>query len=94
MIEDHPGQPPSLDELARASGLSRFHFLRLFKAAFETTPMAYVERRRVELGKHLLQQTPLSIGQIADRLGYQSQSAFAKLFRRHVGVTPRVFRAG
>jgi AraC family transcriptional regulator len=94
MIEDHQGRPPSLEELASASCLSKFHFLRLFKAVFSASPMEYAERCRVERGKSLLQQTPLSIGQVAERLGYQSQGAFAKTFRRHVGVSPRLFRAG
>jgi AraC-like DNA-binding protein len=93
MIEDHQGRPPPLEELARASCLSKFHLLRLFKATFEVPPLEYADRCRVERGKALLRQTRLSIGQVAERLGYESQSAFAKMFRRHVGVTPRNFRA-
>jgi AraC-like DNA-binding protein len=94
MIEDNEGCPPGLDELARASSLSKFHFLRLFTATFALTPMAYADGCRVERGKQLLRHSGLSIGQTAERLGFDSQSAFAKMFRRHVGVTPRVFRAG
>jgi AraC family transcriptional regulator len=94
MIEDHQGRPPPLDELAQASCLSKFHLLRLFKATFGVPPLEYAERFRVERSKDLLRCTQLSIGQVSQRLGYESQSAFAKMFRRHVGVTPRVFRAG
>jgi AraC-like DNA-binding protein len=93
MIEDHQGRPPPLDEVARASCLSKFHLLRMFKATFGVSPLEYADRFRVERSKDLLRHTGLSIGQVAERLGYESQSAFAKMFRRHVGMTPRVFRA-
>jgi AraC-like DNA-binding protein len=93
MIDDHVGRPPPLEELARATGLSKFHLLRTFKAAFNASPMEYAERRRIERSQDLLRRTSSSVGAIAERLGWESQSAFAKAFRRHVGVTPRVFRA-
>jgi AraC family transcriptional regulator len=94
MIEDHRGRPPSLEALAQASCLSRFHLLRLFKAVFGASPMAYAERCRMERAQGLLRHTPLSVAEVAGRLGYESQSAFAKAFRRHAGVTPRLFRDG
>lgn len=94
MIEDHRGRPPSLAALAQASCLSRFHLLRLFKAVFGASPMAYAERCRMERAQGLLRHTPLSVAEVAGRLGYESQSAFAKAFRRHAGVTPRFFRDG
>jgi AraC family transcriptional regulator len=94
MIEDHRGRPPSLETLAQTSCLSRFHFLRLFKTVFGASPMAYAERCRIERGRNLLRHTPLSVAEVAGRLGYESQSAFAKAFRRHVGMTPRLFRDG
>jgi len=94
MIEDHRGRPPSLEALAQTSCFSRFHFLRLFKTVFGASPMAYAERCRMERGRNLLRHTPLSVAEVAGRLGYESQSAFAKAFRRHVGMTPRLFRDG
>jgi AraC-like DNA-binding protein len=94
MIEDHQGHPPALEKIADVSSLSKFHFLRLFTATFGLTPMAYADRCRVERGKELLRRSSLTVAQTAERLGFESQSAFAKMFRRHVGVTPRVFRTG
>jgi AraC family transcriptional regulator len=94
MIEDVQGRPQPLDDLAQATSLSKFHFLRLFKATFEVSPLEYADRCRVERGKDLLRRTRLPVGQVAARLGYESQSAFAKMFRRHTGVTPRAFRSG
>jgi len=93
MIEDFQGRPLGLDELAHAASLSKFHLLRLFKATFNVSPVEYADRCRVDRGKDLLRHTRLPIGRIAERLGYESQSAFTRMFRRHTGVTPRVFRS-
>jgi transcriptional regulator GlxA family with amidase domain len=86
--------PQAIRPNACSSCLSKFHFLRLFKAVFSASPMDYAERCRVERGKNLPRLSPLSIDQVAERLGYRSQSAFTKTFRCHVGVSPRPFRAG
>ena len=94
MIDDHQGRPPSLAALAEASSLSVFHFLRLFATTFEATPTAYADRRRVARGKELLGQPGLTVAQVAQRLGFESPSAFARMFCRHVGVPPRAFRTG
>jgi AraC-like DNA-binding protein len=92
MIEDHRGRPPSLSTLAAAAGFSKFHCLRLFKAAYGVGPAAYAERCRLNRASALLQQTTLPIDRIADEAGYDSQSAFAKAFRRRFGLAPRAFR--
>src|SRR5262245_40365208 len=79
MIEDHCGRRPALDEIARESGLSKFHLLRLFKAAFDLSPMQYAERCRMERAAGLLSKSRLSISHIAESLGFDSPSAFAKM---------------
>jgi len=93
LIDDRQGRPISLQELAAASGLSKFHLLRCFQSVFGSPPAEFAEQRRMARAVALLKQTPLSVGQIAERLGYQSQSAFGKSFRRLSGVSPRQFRA-
>jgi AraC family transcriptional regulator len=93
MIEDHEDRPPLLDDLARESCLSKFHFLRAFTATFGLSPMAFADRVRAERALGLLQRSQLSVGQIAERLGFESQSAFAKMIQRHAGMTPRAFKA-
>jgi AraC-like DNA-binding protein len=91
MIEDSHGEP-TLDELARASALSKFHLLRLFKAAFGCTPSAYVGRKRMHRARRLLRATPMTVAAIGEALGYESASAFIRAFRRHFGVTPSAIR--
>jgi AraC family transcriptional regulator len=81
----------SLHELAQLSGLSAFHFLRMFKRATGLSPLQYVTRRRMQLAKEML-ATGLSVAEIAVRTGYSNTSHFITLFRRYYGVTPAAFR--
>jgi AraC-like DNA-binding protein len=94
MIEDCVERAPDLMQLAAASGLSKFHLLRLFAETFGAMPLEYAQRRRVERAKDLLRHSRRPIGRIAETLGYESQSAFARTFRRHTRTTPRAFRTG
>jgi len=84
----------SLDALARDTGLSKFHLLRLFKAVHGTTPAGYATARRMERAKAMLKGTALSAAAVAEAVGYESDSAFLRAFRRHTGTTPAAFRAG
>lgn len=94
MIEDTSGRPPPLEAIARACGLSKFHLLRLFTAAFDLPPMAYAAQVRTARARDLLRLTQSPVGQIAERLGYADQGTFARSFRRATGVTPSAFRRG
>jgi len=92
LIEDTDAEP-ALDAIAEASALSKFHLLRLFKAAFGCTPSAYWRARRLDRGRRLLRATPMSVSEIAQALGYENASAFIRAFRRHFGTTPQAIRA-
>jgi AraC family transcriptional regulator len=91
-IEDAPDRILDLDTLAAASGLSKFHLVRLFKAILGRTPLHYARECKVERAKALLRDDSRTIGNIAWALGYDSQSAFGRVFRRHTGLTPRAHR--
>ena len=82
----------SLREIAAASYLSPFHFLRLFKKLTGATPFAYLASQRVARARLLLAETDLPITQISSRVGYASPSHFTKAFRASTGLTPRAFR--
>lgn len=84
----------SLDALAREAGLSKFHLLRLFKTVHGTTPAGYATAQRMERAKAMLKNTSLTAAAIAEAIGYESDSAFLRAFRRHAGTTPAAFRAG
>lgn len=90
----HDGDEVSLDALAREAGLSKFHLLRLFKAVHGMTPSGYATAQRMERAKAMLKGTSLTAAAIAQAIGYESDSAFLRAFRRHTGTTPAAYRAG
>ncbi len=82
----------SLDEIAANAGYSKCHFIRLFKQQTGKTPWAVILEKKVNLSKELLLGTTMSIKEISDYLGFEHQDYFAKLFKKHVHVTPKNFR--
>ena len=90
-IEDQPNVRISLDELAAAAGVSRFHFSRLFRKQVGMSPAAYIEHSRLERAKVMIRLGRLTLADIAYVLGFADQSHFARRFRRHEGCTPSDF---
>jgi AraC family transcriptional regulator len=85
-------QPLSLEELAKASCLSKFHFLRLFKIAFQKTPHQFINEVRIQKAKVLLRETTLEIHDIARQTGFNNSSSFSRMFYNNVGGYPTQFR--
>ncbi|MGF1475697.1 MAG: helix-turn-helix domain-containing protein [Geminicoccaceae bacterium] len=92
-IEAHLGEDVSLSAIAAAANLSPHHFLRAFKAATGRTPHRYVQERRVELCRRLLETTELPLADIAYQCGFASQSHMTTVFRGTVGTTPGRYRS-
>jgi AraC-like DNA-binding protein len=92
LIDERLGQSLSLRELADCARMSQFHFARKFRLSTGHSPHAFLTRRRMERAKSLLRETDLPLAQVGRRVGYQTQAHFTGVFRRHVGLTPRVFR--
>jgi AraC-like DNA-binding protein len=82
----------SLEELAAVACLSKYHFLRLFKATYGTTPMEYVSRRRIERAQDLLRATNLTVTEVCFAVGFASLGSFSSRFRSVVGETPSDFQ--
>jgi AraC family transcriptional regulator len=78
----------SLEELARVSCLSKFHFLRLFKIAFRKTPHQFVNELKVNQAKKLLQNPDIEIRSIARSLGFENASSFSRMFYQQTGFYP------
>ena len=93
LIEADVARPLSLDALAAAVGLGRFHFLRLFKASLGCPPHHYLVQRRVARAKALLEDG-VSPAQAGVAAGFFDQSHFANAFRRTYGMTPRGYQRG
>ena len=84
--------PLDLDEISREACLSRYHFLRLFRDTFQTTPHQYLIQRRIEKAKELLSSGRVSVTEVCFEVGFQSLGSFSALFRRCVGDAPVNYR--
>ncbi len=93
-MHDDPGHPWTLQKLAESVGMSRSVFALRFKETVGTAPMEYLTRWRMLLAGDRLKNTDDSISVIAFSLGYESESAFGKAFRRVMGSSPRQYSSG
>ncbi len=91
-IERHVAHPLQVADLARIADLSAARLHARFIAECGQTPMDYIRSRRLQKALSLLKETPLPVGEIADRVGYSSQSAFAAAMLREFGATPGALR--
>ena len=91
-IHDRSGETLTLDDLARTAGLSRFHFLRSFRAMFSATPHQYLTRVRLHRARQLLLEERASVTEVCFEVGFQSLGSFSALFRRRMGEPPASFR--
>ena len=88
----HYAQPLSLNEIAGVAGLSKYHFLRLFRATYGITPMEYVSQRRIERAQDLLRTTNLTVTEVCFTVGFSSLGSFSSRFRRLVGESASGFQ--
>jgi len=91
LCEPHD-QPPSIREVARASGMSPYHFIRRFEAVFGATPHQLRIRSRLERAKQLLALGEHSVTEVCFAIGFESLGSFSDLFTRRIGEAPSVYR--
>ena len=82
----------SMQKLAELFGMSQRNFTRRFRSATNMTPVQYLQRQRLRQAKDLLQNSNLSISEIAYRVGYIDVSYFTKLFKQFSSITPKEYR--
>lgn len=87
-----PADPWTVDLLARSAGLSRAAFARRFAEEVGEPPLAYLTRWRMGLAVRLLRTSEASVSEIAQRIGYESEFAFSRAFKRSQGLAPATFR--
>jgi AraC family transcriptional activator of mtrCDE len=87
-----PEQPWSLDSLAQLCHMSRATFVRAFRQAASLPPAEVLTRLRMAQAARLLAQGRLGAGQIGEQVGYQSEAAFNRVFKRHHGMGPGEYR--
>jgi AraC family transcriptional regulator len=93
-INDNLREELTLRKMSAMLSMSPYHFAHAFRQTTGLAPHRFVITRRIELAKHLLRETDLSITEIAHQVGYSNQSNFSVVFHRFAGQTPRQFRYG
>ncbi|HEY8474398.1 MAG TPA: AraC family transcriptional regulator [Natronosporangium sp.] len=92
LIHADPGRPWTLDALARATATGRATLTRRFAALTGQSPMAYLTAWRMSLASRRLRESDATVRQIAQELGYDSEFAFARAFKRATGTAPGQYR--
>jgi AraC-like DNA-binding protein len=92
LIHGAPERPWTVAELARAVHLSRAIFAARFAAAVGSPPVAYLTQWRMHVACELLRRHQLSVSEVCERVGYVSEAAFGRAFKRIVGAAPATFR--
>ncbi|WP_240776432.1 GlxA family transcriptional regulator [Nitrincola alkalilacustris] len=93
LMRTHVEEALTIDQICSRIGLSSRQLERLFRQYLEETPAQYYMALRLERARHLLQQSSLSVLQIADACGFSSTSYFSRCYRQHFGNTPREERS-
>jgi AraC family transcriptional activator FtrA len=93
-IRKRPGERWHIAELARLAAMSKRTFMRRFRAATGFSPADWVTRARVDAARELLENTALSIDQVAERCGLGTPTTLRHHFRKKVGLSPTQYRKG
>ena len=91
-IDKNHWQPLCLDELAKTAGVSKYHFLRIFKQVLGVTPYKYMLMKRMEQAKRILKSTELTAHQVSMMIGFKDECHFSRAFKNITGMTPLEYR--
>lgn len=87
-IHREPASPWTLESLAQLAGMSRTSFAQRFAELVGTTPIEYLTRWRMTQAELLLRDPQVSVASVAEQVGYETEAAFRKAFKRVHGVGP------
>ena len=87
-VQDDPNRKWSTLHMAKTAGMSRSAFTERFSKLFGVSPSDFVRNLKFDLAEIYFRTENLSIGEVADRLGYESEAAFARAFKRIKGTSP------
>lgn len=91
-IEDHYLESLTLEEIAARSNISVRHLNRIFQSYYQTTPISYLQRLRLERACMLLRQSGLPITKISYECGFNDSNYFTRKFSKTYGLSPKAFR--
>ena len=93
LLHRQPANPWTIATLAKEVGVSRSVLTERFRSYLSETPIAYLTRWRLQLGAQMLQSPNSAVAQIAADVGYESEPAFNRAFKREFGLPPARFRS-
>ena len=93
-IHERPAHPWNLEDLAKEVGVSRSILAERFAHFVGIPPIQYLAQWRIQLAASLLRTSKASLTEIAERVGYGSESALSRAFKRWVGSAPAHYREG
>ena len=91
-IQEHYGEPMTVDNIAQAAGISRRECFRCFHELQGKSPTEFLTQYRLSAAAYLLATTSHPISLVASSCGFESGSYFSRLFKARYGKTPREFR--
>jgi len=94
LIHEHPDRAWTIDSLARSVAVSRASLARRFHETVGTPPITYLTQWRLALAADLMADPALTLSAISQQVGYASPFSFSTAFKKHYGVSPRIYRAG
>ncbi|WP_437805200.1 AraC family transcriptional regulator [Sorangium sp. So ce1078] len=92
LMQDKPAERWTIEALAKAAGLSRAALARRFLAELGVPPLRYLAELRMQRAAELLAEGDGSLAAVAAEVGYDSEFAFSRAFKRHTGEAPGAFR--
>jgi AraC-like DNA-binding protein len=92
LLHARPSHPWTVEELADRAGISRAALAKRFVELVGEAPIQYLAGWRMHLARQMLRDSTLGIGEIAGRIGYESEAAFNRAFKRAVGSPPALWR--
>ena len=92
LLIDHYCKPWTLSDLAKAVGSNRTTLQEQFRLLTHTTVHQFLVKRRVSVAQQLLKQSDVKVSCVPREVGYHSQSAFARHFKKVTGIGPRAYR--
>jgi AraC-like DNA-binding protein len=93
-IEENYTTPLTLDEVAKANAMSRFHFSRVFKMKTGLSFKEFLNWTRIEAAKSLMREKEMNVTEACFAVGFNDVSYFTRVFRTLQGVTPSTYRKG
>lgn len=91
-IEKNFMNPLSLDEVAQVNAMSRYHFSRIFKLKTGFSFKDYINAKRIQRAKYLMENEDMNITEAAFAVGYNDLSYFSRVFQKREGLSPSKFK--